>query len=359
MNKNFAQLAVFVFCLLVSASVFAQPVRVGQAGATQLLINSMPRSSALNGVNIGSTSGIESALVNPAGIATTEGTELLFAHTRWLIGSEIGINSFGLSQSMGVNGGVLGIQVNAFSLGDFVRTTVALPDGTLGNFSPTFVNLGFSYAKKFTDRIYVGTTVRIISESTPEVSANGVAFDAGIQYRTGEADRLKLGITLRNVGPTMQYGGDGLSGRLPYETGNPYTTSVYLQAAKFEIPAVLSMGGSYDFFIAGKNNVVTVDAGFISNSYYLDQGGIGLSYRYKQYVVLRGSFLYEKGIFGKVVGIDGRYNAYTGAALGATFQVPFKTSVSSSDFSKFSLDLSYRTTNPFQGTLVIGARIDI
>lgn len=336
----------------------AQPTRVGQAGATELLINSMPISSGLNGVNIASSNGIESSQVNPAGIATTEGTELLFSHTRWLMGSDIGINSFGLSQSLGANGGVFGLLVNSFSLGDFVRTTVTNPNGELGTFSPTYLNLGFSYARKFTDRIHVGATVRLISQSTPEVTASGVAFDAGIQYRTGDEERLKLGISLRNVGPTMQFSGDGLSGRVLLESDNPFTTTVYLQTAKFEIPAILSMGGSYDFLLGG-GNVVTVDAGFISNSYYLDQGGVGLSYRYKQYVVLRGSFLYEDGIFGKIVGVDGRYSAYTGAAMGASFMVPFKTNPSSRNFSKFALDISYRTTNPFQGTLVIGSRIDI
>ena len=92
-------LLIFILCLGVA---YAQPERVGQAGAAELLINNVPRSSSLNGLNIESSNGIESSFVNPAGVATTKGTELLFSHTRWVIGSDISINSFGVSQGLGV-----------------------------------------------------------------------------------------------------------------------------------------------------------------------------------------------------------------------------------------------------------------
>lgn len=346
--------------LLVAAPVFAQPERVGQAGAQELLINTMPRSSALNGLDISSSDGIESSLVNPAGVARTTGTEFLFSHALWLIGSEINVNSFGFSQSLGEGNGSLGFLVNSFSMGEFVRTTVDQPDGTLGTFSPTYLNIGGTYARKFTDRIYVGFTARIIHESTPEVVANGVALDAGIQYRSGKNDRLKLGIALRNVGPTMKFGGDGLAGRVPIEPNNDYTSQLNVPTAKFELPTSLSMGGSYDLFL-GNSNTVTINASFISHSFYHNQGGIGLTYKYKDFVILRGSFLYENGIFDEIY--NGRYNAHTGIAAGATFQVPFNTGKIDSNgdkvLSTFSFDSSYRTSSPFGGTFVFGARIDL
>jgi len=342
--------------------MYAQPERVGQSGAAELLFNNVPRSSALNGLNIGNSDGIESSFVNPAGVGTTEGTELLFSHTRWLIGSDIRVNCFGISQNLGDERGVLGLAINAFNFGDIPRTTVAVPDGSLGTFRVTYLNLGLTYAKRFGERIYVGTTVRVISESTPEVSATGVALDAGVQYRAGDRDRLKLGIALRNVGPTMRFDGDGLTRRVLVNNNNDFTSTVAFQSEDFELPAQLSMSGSLDFFL-GSSNTVTATAGFISNSFYYNQGGLGLSYKYKEFVILRASFLYENGIFGETVGIDGRYNAYTGLGTGATFQVPFKSGRRDSEgkdvYSNFSLDMSYRTTNPFGGTLVLGARIDI
>ncbi|MEL6626843.1 MAG: PorV/PorQ family protein [Bacteroidota bacterium] len=352
-------LIVFMLCV---GFVYAQPERVGQSGAAELLINNVPRSSSLNGLNIGSSEGIESSFVNPAGVATTEGTELLFSHTRWLIGSDISINSFGVSQGLGSGNGSLGLAINAFNFGDLTRTTVSNPDGDLGTFRVTYLNIGLTYARQFTDRIYVGFTGRLISESTPEVAASGFALDAGIQYRALEKDRLKLGISLRNVGPTMAFDGDGLARRVELENNNGFTSTVQLEGEEFEIPATLSMGGSFDFFL-GENNTITATAGFISNSFYYNQGGLGLSYKYKDFVILSGSFLYENGIFGETIGVDGRYNVYTGFASGATFQVPFKTGRRDLEgnlvSSKFSLDMSYRTTNPFGGTLVLGVRTEI
>ncbi|MCI4669702.1 MAG: PorV/PorQ family protein [Bacteroidia bacterium] len=348
--------------LLGALVAYAQPERVGQSGATELLINNVPRSSALNGLNIGDSDGIESSFVNPAGVGSTEGTELLFSHTRWLIGSDIRINCFGVSQQLGDDRGTLGLAINAFNFGDIPRTTAAVPDGSLGTFRVTYLNLGLTYAKRFGKRIYVGTTVRVISESTPEVASTGVAFDAGVQYRTGKKDRLKLGIALRNVGPTMNFDGDGLTRRVLINTNNDFTSTLALQGENFELPAMLSMGASLDFFL-GNSNTVTANAGFISNSFYYNQGGLGLSYKYKEYVILRASFLYENGIFGETIGIDGRYNAFTGLGTGATFQVPFKSGRRDLEgkeiYSKFSLDMSYRTTNPFGGTLVLGVRVDI
>ena len=41
----------------------------------------------------------------------------------------------------------------------------------------------------------------MISEQISDVSANGVALDAGIQYRTGVQDELKFGISFKNWGP--------------------------------------------------------------------------------------------------------------------------------------------------------------
>jgi hypothetical protein len=338
-------------------TVQAQPEGVGQTGGMQLLFNTWGRSSGFMGLNVASSDGIESTTVNPAGLGTTQGTELVFANTNWLIGSEIRGNSFGFSQAIG-GGSVLGLSVNALSMGDFIRTTVNNPDGTLGTFSPSMVNLGVSYAKQFTDNIYVGTTIRILSESTPEVSAGGVSFDAGIQYRAGDKDKVKLGISLRNVGPTMSFGGDGLSFRVLLRNRNNYDSGVELPTAEFELPVVLSLGGSYDFLL-GPSNTITVLATYLSNSYYWNQGGLGLQYKYKDFFMIRGAYLVEEADFSGGMSFD----AHTGLAVGATVQAPFKAGRKNAEggdaYSFFGLDISYRTTNPFGGTLTIGARIDL
>lgn len=287
----------FAFLTVASLAFAGNPERTGQAGATQLLINSWGRSSGLNGINIGGTSGIESVINNPAGLATTRRTELVFAHTRYLVGTDININSFGVSQAL-KNSGVIGLYVTAFDLGNFPITTEDNPDGTLGDFSPTFLNLGLSYGRKFTDHIYVGATLKLVQESIFDVGATGVAFDAGVQYRTSfkddeHPDRLKLGVSLRNIGSTMRYGGDGLTFRS--NRNDNFTSLSARPTAEFEMPSVLSLGVSYDFYFG--DNRFTPMGTFISNAFSLDNIGVGAEVSIKDYIQLRYSFLYERDIF--------------------------------------------------------------
>ena len=349
----------FAICALLLAAgqlIAGNPERAGQAGATQLLINPWARSSGFNGINIGSSYGVEAVGTNPAGLATTKRTELVFSHTRWMVGTDININTFGFSQSL-KRAGVIGIYVSSFDMGEFERTTVANPDGGLGTFKPSIMNMGISYAKKFTDHIYVGATFKVIHEAIPDVSATGVAFDAGVQYRTNlgksdslHSDKLKIGVYLRNIGTPMRYNGDGLKRRANLKDN--YTSSVQRTSAKFEIPSQLALGLSYDFYIAGWNRITPMIA-FISNTFSNDQYGAGLEYQFKEYLMIRYSFLYENNIFNA----EKRQNAFTGHAVGASVEIPFKTGKNFR--SRVGVDYSYRTTNPFSGTHSFGVRIDL
>lgn len=357
--KSFKNIFLTILALGTSVLYAGNPERVGQAGATQLLINPYARSSGFHGINISNSYGIESVINNPAGLAKTKKTEFVFAHTRYLVGTDININALGFSQSL-KKGGVIGISVVSFDMGEFVRTTVDQPDGTLGTFKPTIMNIGLSYAKTFVDdRIFVGATFRMIHESITDVSANGMSFDAGVQY-SDKANKFKIGVSLKNVGPEMKFAGDGLSQRAyTGGTNSTYTSNVTTSAAKFQLPAVLNIGTSYDFKMGadslGENaqHRVTPMATFISNAFARDQIGLGVEYGFKKYLMLRAAFVYEKGIFKA----DERLNAYTGFAGGVTFEIPFKTG--ENKYSTFGLDYSYRSTNPFNGTHSFGCRVNL
>lgn len=333
------------------------PERAGQAGATQLLINPYARNTGVHGINTANAYGIESVINNPAGLARTKRTELVFAHTRYLVGSDININALGISQGFR-KGGVLGISVVSFDLGEFERTTIDQPDGGLGTFSPTFLNIGVSYAKTFVDdRIFVGFTTRLIHEAIPDVSANGVCFDAGVQY-TDNKGRFKIGVALKNVGPEMRYAGDGLTQRANLGgTNSRFTSNVSTIASKFELPTQLHIGAAYQLGFGGDSanvaHTIIPMLNFTANAFARDQVGFGAEYRFKSYFMLRAAYVWEKGITNP----DERMNVYTGIALGATVEIPFKSGDGRT--SSFGLDYSYRTTNPFQGTHSFGMRINL
>lgn len=349
-------LLLFALCLPALQGFAGNPERTGQAGATQLLINPYGRSSGINGLNASFTRGIESSITNIAGLAHTGGTELIFAHTIWLQGTDIRINSFGFAQRFGENGGVMGISAVAFDLGDIEITTIDNPDGGIGTFSPTFLNISASYAREMVeDRIFVGASVKMVHESVPDAAATGVCFDAGVQFQN-KSEKFKIGVALRNVGPTMQYSGDALTVRAQLAGDDAgFDNAVSIKAADFELPAVLLIGTSYDILIGKTDSTaaqhrITPVGQFTSNAYGYDQFGLGVEYAFKDYFMVRFSHIYEENIFDE----EETRNAYTGLAGGVSVNIPF-----GGGRTAFGVDYSYRHTYFFNGTHTIGARLTL
>jgi len=226
--------------------------------------------------------------------------------------------------------------------------TEDLPEGGIGTFSPSFSNIGVSYAKAFSNSIYAGFTLRLISESISNVKATGVAFDAGIRYVTGEDDNMRFGISLRNVGPPMRYAGDGLTvTATPQGSANSLTT--LQRSERYELPSLVNIGVAYDV-LRSENMVLELNGMFTSNSFTKDQFGFGVETRIGDNLELRAGYLWEQGLFSD----DNATTAYTGPAGGLTLQVP-----AGSNGSVIGLDYSYRTTNPFNGTHSVGLKIAI
>jgi hypothetical protein len=327
--------------------------RAGQAGATELLINPFARSSGWAGSNTAGIRGLEAMYSNVSGIAFTPHTELMFCHTNWLVGTGIGINSFGFTQKVGATSAI-GLGVMSMDFGDIQITTTDLPEGGIGTFHPTYTNIGLSFAKGFSESIYGGVVVKAISESIADVAARGVALDAGIQYVSGKYQQIKFGISLRNVGPRMRFSGDGLSFKGVAPSG-VYAMTLEQRSADFDLPTMLNIGTSYDFYFSQdstsrKNHRITVAGTFTSNSFSKDEFKAGVEYAWKSMFMVRGGYTYEKGI----TKIEDRTTCFTGLSFGATVELPF-----GKHGSTFGIDYSYRATDPFQGVHSFGARINL
>jgi hypothetical protein len=320
--------------------------RTGQAGATELLINPWARSSGWGSANMSRVRGLEAMWGNVAGTAFTQGTQLIFSNTQWLKGTETNIMAFGIAQHIGETG-VLGIQVMSMSFGEVDITTVANPDESQGTFKPNLMNLGFSYSKAFSNSIYAGVLVKIISESIADVSAVGVALDAGIQYVTGAEEQITFGIALKNWGPKMKYSGDGLSIRTLL-SGQDDLSTLEQRSASFEIPAQLNIGAAYDFLFPSDYRL-TVAGTFVSNSFSKDQFVGGLEFSLKEYVQLRGGYTYENGMFENSLDVENT-NITNGLSAGLSVQVP----LSKEKGSYIGVDYSYRESQAFNGTHSVG-----
>ncbi len=322
--------------------------RVGQSGASELLINPWARSSGWGGVNIANSRGLEASFTNIAGLAFTQKLEIVFAQTMWLKGSDVNISTFGFAAKVGETG-VIGVTISSLSVGEIQIRTVNQPDGGIGTFKPSFLNIGLSYAHTFSNSIYGGINLKIISESISNVSAEGIAIDAGIQYVTGPTDNIKFGISLKNVGPTLAFSGDGFAfSGTQNNTTNSHT--VEERKADFELPSLINIGAAYDFNFTEEHRL-TIASSFTSNSFSKDQYTLGAEYGFMQYLMVRAAFTYERGIFEKAT----RSSSLTGPSAGVTIQAPLNKEKG----TMFSIDYSYRSSDPWQGSHTIGARFNL
>jgi hypothetical protein len=221
--------------------------RVGSAGASHLLINPWARSAAYGDAGISTVNGLEATYINIAGLAFTDKTQIKFNYSNWMGNAGIGMNSAGIALRISEQD-VLAVSVQSLNFGDIAITTVSNPEGDIGFFSPRANVFNVGYARAFSQSIYGGINFKVISENISNLKASGMAIDAGIRYVTGEQDQLKFGIALKNVGPVMRYKGDGLAQQVTYlSTG--FVASLEQRSAHFEMPSLLSIGGSYDFIL--------------------------------------------------------------------------------------------------------------
>ena len=329
--------------VMVASAVYAgNPDRQGQAGAWELLLNPWGRSAGLHSMSTSSVQGIEAMRINVAGLSRITKFEIGVSNNRLFSGTGMNFNSLGLGVKMGKSS-ALGLEFASLDFGQIPVTTVNQPAGTGGFFSPSFFQLGLGYSYTYANKISVGMTMRLVSESIQDVTASGFALDAGVQYVSGPKDNFKLGISLRNVGSPMAFGGEGLSVKRdnPDPAGGVnYELTYDVRAASFELPSMLNLGISYDYYL-NEDMFIRGLGNFTSNAFSRDQLGAGVEFSFRKLVVLRAAYKHSLG------GIsDETRDVYTGLAGGASIEVP----ITKGGANNLGIDYAYRATNPFIGT---------
>ncbi len=327
--------------LIPSLSFAGNPDRQGEAGGYELLLNPWARNAGLHAMSTSMAYGVEAMQINIAGLSRLGQNEFVIAHTRLFEGTGITLNSLGYAQKMG-EAGAFGLCLTAMDFGDIEVTTTGQPEGTGATYSPSFFNIGLSYSYTFDKKVSVGILIRGISENIADVGAFGLAIDAGVQYVAGAKDNFKFGVSLRNMGSPMKFSGEGLS----FPTTNPqggvqYPITVDQRAAGYELPSMLNIGLSYDFYVTDLNRITAL-GNFTANSFTVDQIGAGVEYAFREMFMVRGGYRLDMG----VPPSDPQHNVYSGLCAGATIEVPLKKDSK----NRFAVDYAYLATNPFSGT---------
>ncbi|MCL1851395.1 MAG: PorV/PorQ family protein [Bacteroidetes bacterium] len=363
--------------------------RSGQSGAQHLLVDPWAHTAGWGSCGVAETRGLESIFSNIAGVAFTKKTEIAYTRTQYFTGNDggININAFGIAQGLTyknketgrkVDLGTIAISVFAMGFGDINATTVVQPDGDGGIFSPKLNYIGIHYAKSFNRFIHGGVSFKIVNESITDIRSNGIAIDVGVQYLSGPYENFKIGVALRNLGLPMRYKGDGIAQKVVVD-GTSFTSISEARAAEFELPALLTIGVSYDFLIFSEEyqlmskqdrkdegltrndaiHRITLAGSFIANAYSRDNFAIGIEYGFMKYFQVRAGYLIEsfskKEIEGKNRIFVNHESIYLGPSAGVTVGIPLAKKGKGNQILQF--DYAYRFTNLWQGNHYIGVKI--
>jgi len=310
--------------LLIATSAFAGDVaRKGTTGADYLLIPVGARGIATGGAFVANLTGLESIYYNPAGLDLASGTEFMFNYMSYF--ADIDVSYFGASTNLG-DFGSIGFTLKTLGFGDIPITTTEFPDGTGSTYSPSYLTLGLTYSKVITDRISVGTNVKILSESIENVSATGWALDFGVQYSF--TSNVKIGAAVMNIGPNMSYNGPELSGftqipgSSPGAPGGQYT----VVTEEFQIPSYFLLSLTYGIDFNEQNNLLLAST-FTANNAYEDIINFGLEYGFMNNFFVRGGYNLmtentNNNIFGLTFGAGVNYNV--GGEVGFAFDYAFR-----------------------------------
>ena len=331
-----------IVIIVVSSLVLGQNSRMGSASSTQLLV--VPSAKHLSGGGAAATAtGMDATFWNPAGLAMSENSvDAIFSNRQYF--ADIDNSFFGIATDIGDY--KMGVNIRTFNIGDINETTVFYPDGTGQVFTPNFSILGASFARKLSENTSVGLNANLIREGFGRVSASGVAYDLGVQYK-GLLGRegLDVGFVLKNFGSPLKYDGEGLGVMASPVDGDRPIEYYKVDAASFDLPFVFDMGLSYN--IAGADIGVT----YTSNYYSTDELKLNVGY------VLEGLGSVGIGMqsSGKSQEIEGTDDWYSNPADGISFGV-------SIDMSRFvganmSVDYSMLPMGDFGTNSVVALRV--
>lgn len=204
----------------LSSGAFAQ----GETAVPFLLISPDARAGGMGEAGTGLADNGSSVFWNPGGLAFLKGDQVSLTHAPWLpeFSSDLTYDFLSYNHYLESWDGNLAASVTYFNLGTFNRTTSAGPE-IVGTWHAYEFAITVGYGTQVSDGLGLGANFRYIrSELSPtgteeEVGsgiASDVSFDLGLLYRPQKLDlplvgdfgnRLGLGVSLSNLGPTLYY----------------------------------------------------------------------------------------------------------------------------------------------------------
>jgi len=300
-----------------------------------LTISPDSRSGAMGDAGVALSPDANSTYWNPSKLAFIESSDVAsLSYSPWLRNLVPDISLSYLSYAHKVDDrNSIGFSMRYFDYGSVQST--GLQDQDQGTFTPNEFSIDGSFARKFGENLSLGLTLRYIhsniskafTSSSQEGSANAVAADVSMYYKTASGDdsQFAFGTDISNIGSKIQYSTASPAEYLPtnlkiggantWNVDDASTITLTLDLNKLLVPSVA-------------NSDVSVPAGIFQS--FSDVGAAeefkeiyysaGAEFWYNKAFALRGGYYFE--------------NEDTGGRHYLTLGVGFK-------YSDYGFDFSY------------------
>jgi hypothetical protein len=295
-GRTMKTLLLFLIIVLSIGSIenaLAEDVtKVGTSAANFMKIEVGARASAMGGAFVSISNDLTSMYWNPAGVAYIHNIIAHFEHLALYadIKHDFAAIAFPLTPELSI-----GLSTIYLTSGDIEITTENEWDGTGQYYDVIDMSLGLTVARRLTDRLNAGVTVKYLRESIWRNSANSVAADFGLIISTGIYG-FDMGMSLTNIGSPMQMRGIDMQFNAQSSHSGLLESDAQLLGEKWPLPTTFKVGLSN--MLMGKNShfltsnisslLFSVD---LLNALDSDlKANLGLEYVYAQQFSLRAGY---------------------------------------------------------------------
>ncbi|MDZ7378811.1 MAG: PorV/PorQ family protein [candidate division KSB1 bacterium] len=219
--------------------------KVGTTAVPFLGISVGPRATSLGGAFAAVANDATCLYYNPGALSQMPSSQLVVAHTRWLLGTDL--NWVGLGLKLDADNAV-GLSLTHLDYGEEEVTTVYLPEGTGERWGASDIAASLSYCRNLTDRFSIGGSVKYIQQKLWNETASALALDVGLLFVTHFND-LRLGMSISNFGTDMRHDGRDLWQRVdldPEHIGHNETIVGKLKTETWPLPLFFRVGLAMD-----------------------------------------------------------------------------------------------------------------
>ena len=264
------------------------------------------RAAGMAGAFSALSSGDVTALYwNPAGIATLPGINVNASYTSWFAG--VTENFIGATIPVSDHYRA-GFALTLVDYGNLPKATIQ-QDANAGTFNANDLSFAATIAGALTDRFSFGATAKYLRSSILDLSADGLAFDAGSLYRT-DFYHMTISMDLSNLGSDRNFSGNSLDFVANNPNINAFRDSLAgtLSTGNYPLPLIFRIGVATDL-LQGKveNQKLNADIDFSTHSDGPEQYNLGAEYIWNDMAAFRAGYAFNQDQLGLGVGAGFHY----------------------------------------------------